>query len=195
MTGPTTFDVTFNDNGSLASINGGGAGAVDLTFNFTGLSTPQTLSLQLANTGGTMGGITQLAGEASLGADQDGFPPGTLTDVMLADDGTLYGISSNGRRFPDPIAQLAIASFRNEQGLANRGDNYLTETTDSGEAQIGAALSGGRGSLIAGNLEAANVDIALEFTRLIVAQRGFSANARTITVSNEVLEELNNVVR
>ena len=192
--GSNTFTLTFNDNGALASIDGDGSGQLDLTFNFTGISAPQSLTVQLGN-GGTLAGVTQLAAEPSLGAEQDGFAPGTLSDVVLAEDGTLYGIASNGRRFPAPLAQLAIASFRNEQGLSNRGDNYLSETPDSGEVQLGAAMTGGRGSLAAGQLESANVDIALEFTRLIVAQRGFSANARTITVSNEVLEELNNVVR
>lgn len=192
ITSTNTFTLAFNDNGSLASVDGDGSGQVNLTFNFAGISTAQTLTVSLGS-GGTFSGVTHLAADASLGAEQDGFPPGTLADVVLAADGTLFGIASNGRQFP--VAQLAIASFRNEQGLISRGDNYLTESPASGEVQIGAAQSGSRGSVAAGQLESANVDIALEFTRLIIAQRGFSANARTITVSAEVLEELTNVVR
>jgi flagellar hook protein FlgE len=90
---------------------------------------------------------------------------------------------------------LAIASFPNVQGLNGHGDNFYTESLASGSASIGNALSGGRGLVRGGQLEASNVDIGLEFTRLIVAQRGFSVNARTITVANELMEELTNVVR
>jgi flagellar hook protein FlgE len=94
-----------------------------------------------------------------------------------------------------PLGQLAIAVFRNNDGLIAAGGNYFLASLASGGAEVGAALSGGRGALRAKQLEGSNVDMALEFTKLIVAQRGFSANARTITVADEVLKELTSVIR
>ena len=87
----------------------------------------------------------------------------------------------------------ALSGIRD--GLLARGDNYFETSLASGDVQIGTGLSGDRGAIRGGQLESSNVDIALEFTRLIVAQRGFSANARTITVTDEVLEELTNLIR
>jgi flagellar hook protein FlgE len=90
---------------------------------------------------------------------------------------------------------LAIASFRNPDGLVAIGNNYFTSSLASGNPDIGTALSGSRGALRSGQLEGSNVDLALEFTRLIIAQRGFSANARTITVTDEILQELTSIIR
>ncbi|MCA9209480.1 MAG: flagellar hook-basal body complex protein, partial [Planctomycetales bacterium] len=128
-----------------------------------------------------------------LAIEQDGFAPGTMNSVNTGPDGTIYGIATNGRQFP--IAQLALASFRNVQGLRSVGDNYFEESLNTGDVQLGTALSGDRGAIVAGQLETSNVEVAQEFTRLIVAQRGFSANARTITVADKVLEELTNIIR
>jgi flagellar hook protein FlgE len=105
----------------------------------------------------------------------------------------LEGFATNGRRVD--IAQLAVATFVNNQGLEGVGGNFYVSSSNSGVAQIGPALSGGGGEMRGGQLETSNVDVALEFTQLIVAQRGFSANARSITVASEVLEELNGIVR
>ena len=96
---------------------------------------------------------------------------------------------------PLPIAQLAIAGFDNAGGLNREGNNYFSSSNNSGLPLIGAAVTGGRGSLQSGTLESSNVDVALEFTRLITAQRGFQVNARTITATDEVLQELSNLVR
>ena len=103
------------------------------------------------------------------------------------------GLSTNGKVFA--LAQLAIARFPNPTGLEGLGSNYFQESSNSGVASIGSGLSGGRGQIIGSQLEGSNVDLAQEFTRLIVAQRGFSANARTITVADEILEELTNIIR
>ena len=124
---------------------------------------------------------------------QDGFPPGTINSVSIGLDGTIQGVASNG--ISVPIAQLAIAFFENEKGLQATGDNYYVQSLNSGDPQLGIAGSGSRGLVQGGSLETSNVDVAFEFTQLIIAQRGFSANARTITVSSDVLEELTNIVR
>ena len=107
--------------------------------------------------------------------------------------GRITGVASNGSTFT--LAQLAIASFSNPDGLTLDGANFFSVSLASGEPEIGTAGAGDRGVIRSGQLEGSNVDLALEFTRLLVAQRGFSANARTITVTDEMLEELTNIIR
>lgn len=184
--------IRFNPDGSFASVDGVGAGDANLVFQFTGAASPQSIALRFGSNG-EFDGMTELAMSASLAAQQDGYAPGSLVAVQVNGDGTLEGVTSNGYTFP--LAQLAIASFLNPDGLSARGDNYYEPTLASGEVEVGAALSGSRGAVRGGQLEQSNVDIALEFTRLIVAQRGFSANARTIRVTDQVLEELTNLIR
>ncbi len=113
--------------------------------------------------------------------------------VGVSAAGVLEGIATNGKRVP--IAQLAIANFSNNEGLEAIGQNYFRETFNSGVAKIDSTFAGKNGSVRGGQLESSNVDVALEFTQLIVAQRGFSANARSITVASEILQELNNLLR
>ena len=96
---------------------------------------------------------------------------------------------------PSIRRHLAVASFANPNALEAVGNNYFQQSISSGEAALGVGASGNRGQIMGGQLERSNVDIANEFTQLIVAQRGFSANARTITVSDEMLEELTNIIR
>ena len=105
----------------------------------------------------------------------------------------MEGVTSNGRA--SPLAQLAVASFRNTDGLQSVGDNFYSASVSAGEPEIGTGQAGERGTIRSGQLERSNVDMATEFTRLIVAQRGFSANARTITVASETLEEVLGLVR
>src|SRR5262249_34417260 len=93
-----------------------------------------------------------------------------------------------------PIAQIAIASFANPAALLRVGGNYYALSTESGPALLGAGLSGGRGAVQQKTLESSNVDVALEFTRLIIAQRGFQVNARMITASDQILQELANIL-
>ena len=111
--------------------------------------------------------------------------------LSISGDGVLSGIASNGRSLE--VAQMAIARFANNQGLENVGDNYFVQTANSGTPDIGSGQSSGRGVVRGAQLESSNVDVALEFTQLIIAQRGFSANARSITVADEILQELNNI--
>jgi flagellar hook protein FlgE len=192
ITDGSVTGIRFNTDGSFASIDGTGAGDANLTFQFAGALAPQTMSLTMGSSG-EFDGMTELAMSASLAAQHDGYAPGSLVGVQMRSDGILEGVTSNGFTFP--LAQLSIASFLNPNGLSAQGDNYFAPTLASGDVEIGAALSGSRGSIRGGQLEQSNVDIALEFTRLIVAQRGFSANARTIRVTDQVLEELTNLIR
>ena len=184
--------ITFNSDGSFAGAGASGLGDVNLTFNFTGIGVPQMLTVGFGDIG-KFNGLTQVATESSIAAHQDGFAPGSLSSVQIGADGVITGIATNGRQFA--LGQLAIASFRNPDGLASIGDSYYAPTAASGDVESGTALAGSRGALKSGQLEQSNVDLPQEFTDLIIAQRGFSANSRTVTVASQVLEELLAIVR
>ena len=113
---------------------------------------------------------------------------GTLQSFSLGNDGTITGVYSNGLR--KSIGQLAIANFVNPSGLAKAGNSSYVVGDNSGTAAIGVAGSGGRGTLQAGALEMSNVDLSQEFTGLIIAQRGFQANSKVITTSDQILQDL-----
>jgi flagellar hook protein FlgE len=127
-------------------------------------------------------------------AIQDGLPAGSVNDVNITPiDGSVYLIYSNGMR--EKIGQLALARFTNPEGLVAAGHTMFKEAVNSGNAQIGTAQTGGRGSIAAGYLEGSNVDMAQEFTNMILAQRGFQASSRVITTSDEIIQELVNLKR
>lgn len=180
-------EITFNDDGTLSTTS-----TPLMTFQFEGIASPQTVGFSF-NGSSDLEGLTHVEWGSDIRPTQDGTEPGTLVSVNVESDGQLRGIASNGVMFP--IAQLAIAGFSNPKGLLAIGDSFFERTLNSGEPEIGLAGTGNRGVIRGGALETSNVDIAFEFTRLIVAQRGFSANARTVTVSDEMLEELTNIIR
>lgn len=150
-------------------------------------SWPGTVSFSMAD-------LAQFGGKTSLApTNVDGNAMGTLQSIALSGDGTIMGVYSNNKR--EPIGKLAMASFANPSGLAKAGNSSYRVADNSGQPAIGEANAGGRGSLVAGALEMSNVDLAEEFTGLIVAQRGFQANSRVITSSDEVLQDLVNLKR
>lgn len=193
LTDNSVSGITFNDDGSFRQITGTGLGDGFMTAQITGLASPQRISFSLGSPSG-FDGVTQVGGSSSaVATGQDGFAAGFLTSLSIAQDGVVNGVFTNGRTLP--ISQLAIASFANPGALTREGDNYYGLSTESGPALLGAGVSGGRGSVQQKALESSNVDVALEFTRLIIAQRGFQVNARTITASDQVLQELANTIR
>ncbi len=138
--------------------------------------------------------LRQFGGPSGLApARVDGNAMGALQSISLSGDGTIMGVYSNNLR--EPIGKLALATFANPGGLAKAGNSSYRVADNSGQPAIGEASSGGRGSLIAGALEMSNVDLAEEFTGLIVAQRGFQANSRVISSSDEILQDLVNLKR
>jgi flagellar hook protein FlgE len=191
------------------------AGPTNLTFDLNGERTSGNITLTqaqlnaIAGTSGTWpaGGISldmgastdsdRITGAANLNSvgflSQDGSGIGSLVSFSVSDDGLISGVFSNGRT--QPLGQLALAVFANPSGLEKAGNSLYRSTVNSGEPQIGVAKSGGRGSLAGGTLEMSNVDLAAEFTNLIVAQRGFQANSRIITASDEILQDLVNLKR
>ncbi|MFT5300104.1 MAG: flagellar hook protein FlgE [Mariniblastus sp.] len=178
--------ISFNEDGSFQVVSGINEGDANIELEIASLTGSQIINVSLEN-------LTHLATNFSATYDQDGYPPGNIVSVGVTSDGIMEGVATNGRRLE--IAQLAVATFVNNQGLENIGGNSYVSSSNSGVAQVGPALSGGGGGIRGGQLETSNVDVALEFTQLIVAQRGFSANARSITVASEVLEELNTIIR
>ncbi|MFC5712141.1 flagellar basal body rod protein FlgG [Thalassorhabdus alkalitolerans] len=119
--------------------------------------------------------------------------PATSQSFSIGQDGTVNIINENG----DLVAgdQVGLAIFDNPEGLSKIGGNLYQETANSGPAVLGAPAAGGAGSLVAGTLEMSNVDLSEEFTEMIVSQRGFQANTRIITTSDEILQELVNLKR
>jgi flagellar hook protein FlgE len=122
--------------------------------------------------------------------DTDGQAAGALTSLSysVSDTGQIVGVYSNGMK--EVLGQVAMATFKNVTGLEKVGDSSFRATVNSGYAQVGVPGSAGMGSVVSGALEMSNVDLAQEFTNLVIAQRGFQANSRIITTSDELLQEL-----
>lgn len=159
-----------------------------LSGNFAG---PLTMDFGAA---GSPNALVQFAGASSVAAvSQDGYPLGALQSFTIGQDGVVTGVFSNGRN--RPLGQIAMAGFTNPMGLEKAGGSLFRPTVNSGLANIGVAGSGGRGTLLGSTLEMSNVDLAREFTNLIIAQRGFQANSRVITASDELLQDLVNLKR
>jgi flagellar hook protein FlgE len=171
------------------------------TLGFTGAgATPSTPTLTYVDAANGLNvtvkiaTMTGYAGQNSASAlSQTGSAMGTLQAFTMSPDGTLVGVFSNGLK--QPLGQIALSNFNNPAGLEKVGGSMYRTTVNSGTAQLGVAGRGGRGLLSSGTLEMSNVDLAQEFTNLIVAQRGFQANSRVITTSDSILEDLVNLKR
>jgi len=138
--------------------------------------------------------FTQYAVDASVRATEvSGYAAGGLTSLSIDNAGRVIGVFTNGQL--DEIALIAIARFNNPSGLMKTGDNLFEDSVNAGYLGLDAAGIAGRGLLSPGTLEMSNVDLAKEFTDMIVAQRGFQANSRIITTSDELLQELVNIKR
>ncbi|MBN2705109.1 MAG: flagellar hook-basal body complex protein [Deltaproteobacteria bacterium] len=185
----------FNPNGALKSESGHN----DVYFNFAGGATlMQEIDINFGDSttegGSGLDGTTQYAdSSATFSQTQDGFPAGSLSGVSIAADGLISGIFSNGEI--KPIARLALAMFSSPWGLEKKGGNIWAETIESGNVSIGMAGTAGRGTIASNSLEQSNVDIATEFVKMIAAQRAFQANAKMITTSDELLNEVVNLKR
>jgi len=125
---------------------------------------------------------------STSGISQDGFTGGDLVGIRIDQSGTVVGSFSNGRSFG--LAQIAMAKFTNNEGLASEGGNVYIQTANSGDPIIGTAATSGRGFIQSSALEASNVDLSRALTQLIIIQRGYQANGKTITTSDQLLQTL-----
>ena len=179
-----TGSVRFNNDGSLATYN-----PPNISFSGNNGSAPdQQVSLSFG-TAGTFAGMTSYDDESTTsGISQDGYTGGDLVGIRIDQSGTLVGSFSNGRSFG--LAQIGMAKFTNNEGLSTEGGNVFIQTANSGEPIIGTAATAGRGFIQAAALEASNVDLSRSLTQLIIIQRGFQANGKTITTSDQLLQTL-----
>jgi flagellar hook protein FlgE len=196
-----TYTVKFDNLGALASVTDSagqtrntGALSIPLTFAVNG-ATPgqpgatQTLNLNLGSVGSYTNSTTQFADQSSNKSfRQDGYGMGYLESFGIDSSGQITGVYSNGTN--RLLGQVALASFTNPGGLEKAGDSTYVKTNNSGDANIGASGTAGKGKVQAGALEMANVDLADAFTDMIVTQRGFQANSRTIQTADQMLQEL-----
>ncbi|HEY0969849.1 MAG TPA: flagellar hook protein FlgE [Gemmatimonadales bacterium] len=190
---------------------GGGAlsiaGSTDFTFGPDGtIMTPSPLPVisftplgatridVTLDPGSGVNGLSQFAGTSTaVLRDQDGYAAGTLQNFSIDRTGLITGAFTNGVNVS--LAQIVLADFNNPGGLLRVGDNMYATSGNSGGAVLGFALEGSQSFVTSGALEMSNVDLAQEFTNMIVAQRGFQANSRVITNADEMLQEVVNLKR
>ena len=148
----------------------------------------------IASGGTGLVGTTQFSGSSAVnGTDIDGHASGTLTDVVISDDGKIQGVFDNGDRID--LAQVSLAEFANEEGLVRGGDGLWSQSATSGQPLIDAVGVGARGSITSGSLEQSNVDLGNELVTLIAYQRAFQANAKTVTTADEMMNDVTNLKR
>ena len=154
----------------------------------------QTINLDLGTIGSVENTITQSASKSTTKAYfQDGYTLGYLDNFSIDQAGIITGVYSTGST--RTIGQIAMASFTNQGGLEKKGDNTYAESINSGMANIGEARTAGKGSFLAGTLEMSNVDLTEQLTDMIVTQRGFESNAKTIQTGDSMLETVINLKR
>ena len=214
-TGPNTWDYAVS-GASPAAINSGAAGR--LTFSDTGAllsidpapynplgftpsmtttnptlsiawnngAAPSSITFGITNTGNSAN-ITQFsAASATSSSFQDGYGAGTLRDMTVDQNGKVSGTFTNGQVIA--LAQIAISSFNNMNGLVQTGNNHWGQSLASGSPTIGLANQGGRGGVLGSNLELSNVAVAGEFTKLILSQRGYEANSKIVTTTDQLMQ-------
>ncbi len=186
ITGGTgTGTILFTGAGVVTT---GGSGTIGLTF-AAGDTQPDALSMTV-----DFSAITQLSGTSDvLIQNQNGLGRGVLEAFNVGQDGFINGVYSNG--LSTVIGQVALANFSNEGGLVRWGQNLFISSSNSGLPGVGIPNTGGRGDIAGGTLEMSNVDLGTEFTNLILTQRGFQANSRTVSTADTLLQETVNLIR
>ena len=197
-----TFLVNFDNYGQLLSVTDSAgnltpeSGEIVLQASYTvpeantdenGNPYRQTFNINLGTIGSMKNTITQPASISTTKAySQDGYTLGYLDNFKIDSSGTITGVYSNGTN--RVIGQIAMASFTNDRGLEKAGDSTYVESNNSGQAMIGESGVQGKGKLLSGALEMSNVDLSEQMTDMIVTQRGFQSNAKTIQTADTLLE-------
>ena len=179
---PAHGEVKFNPDGSLNSFN-----PPTLIFNANnGSDSGQAIQMDFGDLN-QFNGLTSFdAPSSTSGQTQDGYPGGDLQDLVVDQSGTIIGVFTNGRSYS--LAQVAMAKFVNNEGLMHDGGSLFTASANSGDPIIGTAGTGGRGTINPSSLEMSNVDLSKSLTELIVIQRGYEANSKTIKTSDQMLQ-------
>ena len=177
-----TGTISFNSDGTFAGATGSPV-SVALT---NGATSPLDVAVDLTT-------MTGYQGTSAINAQTNGFTSGTLTTFTIGAAGDVTGVFSNGQT--QLLGQIAMGAFVNPGGLLRQGQNLFASSSASGGASIGAPGGGGRGTVTTGSLEMSNVDLATQFTSMITAERGFQANGKVITTSDEMLQDLVNLKR
>ena len=184
-----TGRITYSTDGLITS----GNPTSPVTFTAPGAS-ETSIDFLFDGMGNALNGITQYAAPTTTAArEQDGFTMGILNDFEVDASGTIVAFYDNGQR--RPIAQLSLATFNNPEGLNRVGATSFRQTTNSGSAVKLQPGTGGAGVIFNGYIEQSNVDMALEFTGMIITQRGLQANGRVFTTQDEILNEIVNLKR
>lgn len=191
----TTGKLTFTVDGKLNTEE-----MLQSAFNFSGGALQnQQIAIDFGDSITTDGkdgldGTKQYGKESDLISwSQDGAAAGTITNLSFNDEGVLAALYSNGQT--QDLAQIGLAKFENPEALFKLGNNRFKEARDSGSPAVGSPGAAGRGKIFAKSLERSTVDLATEFVNLIQNQRGFQANAKTITTTDELLSEVINLKR
>lgn len=186
-----TGTLTFNSDGTLATPS---ANVANMTF--SGLSdsaAPLNMTWQLYDTNNNAT-LTQTDAASTTNASaQDGYASGTYKEFNVDGTGVITAKYTNGKS--DILGQVAVATVANEDGLSRSGNNIFNTTESSGQIAIGAAGTGGRGTIEGSSLEGSNVDISTEFANLIVAQRAFEANSKTVTTFDTITQDTIGMIR
>ncbi len=195
LTAGDSGTVSFNTNGSISNFTYD-SGATGITFdpNVGGTqgADPVTMTVDYGEVG-ELTGLTQFAGTGNIQGIADGFGTGSLVDFNIDQSGTITGIFSNDTM--RNIAQIGMATFSNADGLTREANNTYRRSGNSGTPVESFAGTGDGTTLVPGALETSNVDLASEFTNLVVAQRAFQANSRVVTTADTIMQELVNLVR
>jgi len=192
ITGGGSGTVEFNPDGSLFSFDYIG-GATSLTFDPNNGADVVDVVID-AGTPGQYDGLTGFASAHTASVlNQNGHGLGILDKISFDQSGNIFGIFTNG--VSRVLAQIVLADFNNNAGLIKAGQSLYQTSANSGEPIVGVAGETISGKISSGALESSSVDIATEFTNMIISQRGYQANARIITTSDQMLEELVNLKR
>lgn len=202
--GGTSWSVSYSYQlpGSSTATNGGQIGTLSFastppTYTSSGnISITPTdgsaaISFPLASS--SFANLTGFAMSTSIQATANGNPAGTLENFTIGSDGTITGSFSNGQT--QVLGQVALANFTNPGGLLNIGNTLWQQSPDSGNPQVGTASTGQLGSIAAGELEGSNVSLANEFVNMIIAQQGYQANSKVISVAQTLDSTLVNAIQ
>jgi len=178
-----SHNINFDSDGKISS-----GQSLDLNFDpIGGATVDQDINVNFSE-------LSQFAGDMTAEVKNvDGYSQGQLKDFTMNDAGVIIGSYDNG--YNKQLAQIGTAEFANPAGLKKTGDTMFTTSNNSGDPKVGPAGLGGRGLISSGTLEMSNVDLADQFTKMITSQRGFQANSKVITTSDEMLQGLVNIKR